>query len=205
MWIYANKKQFLYSDFFSPIRNYEKRYRLYDFVMNHFKMHTTQIIYLEFGVASGASFKWWLHNNKHEHSLFFGFDTFEGLPEDWGGFYSKGDMSSDVPKMEDKRGTFLKGLFQNTLCPFLNSNRNILLADSTRIIHMDADLYSATAFTLSQLYPFLKKGDIILFDEFNVAVHEFKAYKEFVDNFYIKLKPLGAVNNFYQTAFMVEK
>ena len=69
---------------------------------------------------------------------------------------------------------------------------------------MDADLYSATIFSLSQLYPFLKKGDIILFDEFNVAMHEFKAYLEFTSNFYIRLKPIAAVNNFYQTAFVVD-
>jgi ASC-1-like (ASCH) protein len=69
---------------------------------------------------------------------------------------------------------------------------------------MDADLYSATIFTLSQLYPYIKKGDIILFDEFNVPLHEFKAYKEFIEAFYIKLKPVAAVNNFYQTAFVVE-
>ena len=31
---------------------------------------------------------------------------------------------------------------------------------------MDADLYSATLFTLTSFAPFLKKGDIILFDEF---------------------------------------
>jgi hypothetical protein len=69
---------------------------------------------------------------------------------------------------------------------------------------MDADLYSATLFALSQLYPFLRKGDIILFDEFNVPMHEFKAYKEFTASFYVKLKPVAAVNNFYQAAFVVE-
>src|SRR2546425_299885 len=83
-WIYANKKKFLYSDFFSAIRNYEKRYKLYQFVVDHFKLENTQIHYMEFGVATGASFKWWLEHNKNESSLFHGFDTFEGLPENWG-------------------------------------------------------------------------------------------------------------------------
>jgi hypothetical protein len=64
-------------------------------------------------------------------------------------------------------------------------------------------LYSSTAFVLSQLYPYLKKGDLIFFDEFNVPLHEFRAYDEFTRNFYVQLKPLGAVNNFYQTAFEV--
>ncbi|MEO6491000.1 MAG: class I SAM-dependent methyltransferase [Ferruginibacter sp.] len=177
---------------------------LYDFVLGHFKLEDLQINYLEFGVGTGTSFKWWSEHNRNQNSQFYGFDTFEGLPEDWGGFYSKGDMSSDIPKLDDDRTLFIKGLFQDTLTKFLHENSKILSSNTTKLIHMDADLYSATAFTLSQLYPFLKKGDIILFDEFNVALHEFKAYLEFTENFYIKLKPIAAVNNFYQTAFMVE-
>ena len=69
---------------------------------------------------------------------------------------------------------------------------------------MDADLFSSTIFVLSQLYPFLNKGDIILFDEFNVANHEFFAYKIFTESFYVKMKLVGAQNNFYQTAFVVD-
>lgn len=204
IWMYSNKNKFSYSDFFSPIRNYEKRYKLYEFVLNHLKLQEDEIIYMEFGVATGVSFRWWLEHNNNKNSLFYGFDTFEGLPENWGGFYSQGDMTADVPIVNDKRGSFIKGLFQDTLCQFLDDNKTNWSLNTTKVIHMDADLYSATAFTLSQLYPFLKKGDIILFDEFNVALHEFKAYKEFVDTFYIKLQPIAAVNNFYQTAFMVE-
>ena len=58
--------------------------------------------------------------------------------------------------------------------------------------------------SLSQLYPFLKAGDIIFFDEYNVPMHEFKAFKEFTENFYIKYKALTAVNNYYQMSFMIE-
>ncbi len=54
------------------------------------------------------------------------------------------------------------------------------------------------------IFLLLKKDDIITFDEFSVPMHEFKAFHEFTSNFYIKLKPVAAVNNFYQTAFVVE-
>ena len=118
--------------------------------------------------------------------------------------YNKGDMASAVPALSDNRGHFLKGLFQDTLTVFLAEKGEMVKKASRRVIHMDADLYSATAFALSQLYPFLKKGDLILFDEFNVPLHEFKAFLEFTENFYIKLAPVAAVNNFYQTAFIVE-
>lgn len=204
LWIIRNKKKLLFSDFYTPFRNYGKRVQLHEFIINHYSLENKPIVYLEFGVASGSSFRWWLNANKHTESHFYGFDTFEGLPENWGMFYTKGDMSSGVPVIDDKRGSFIKGLFQDSLTSFLDKNRELLNETrGSKVIHMDADLYSATAFVLSQLYPFLSKGDIILFDEFNVPLHEFKAFHEFTGNFYIQLIPVGAVNNFYQTAFVV--
>jgi hypothetical protein len=203
-WIYRNKKGLLICDFYSPLRNYEKRYLLYQTVLEHYQIEIKKICYLEFGVASGSSFNWWLTHNKHSESKFRGFDTFEGLPEKWGG-YEKGAMAFDLPITKDPRSGFYKGLFQDTLNQFLSDNQDLLKNESyKRIIHLDADLYSSTAFVLSQLYPYLKKGDLILFDEFNVPLHEFRAYDEFTRNFYINLKPIASVNNFYQTAFVVE-
>jgi hypothetical protein len=69
---------------------------------------------------------------------------------------------------------------------------------------MDADLYSSTLFTLTTLAPYLKKGDIIFFDEFCVPTHEFLAVKNFTESYYINLKPIAASNNFLFTAFVVE-
>lgn len=203
VWISRNKKLFLSSDHYSPVRDYNKRYQLYSFITEHYKQPTREIVYLEFGVAGGTSFRWWMEHNQNLDSRFFGFDTFEGLPEKWGSFYEKGDMSFAMPDITDSRGKFIKGLFQNSLPGFIQENRHLLSSGAQKVILMDADLYSATIFTLSQLFPFLKKGDIIMFDEFNVAMHEFKAYTEFVNNFYINLKPVVAVNNFYQVGFEV--
>jgi hypothetical protein len=130
-------------------------------------------------VASGHSFFWWTNHNQHPSSRFWGFDTFEGLPEDWG-VYKKGAMSFAPadPKSEDPRSGFVKGIFQDTLTAFLKENGNDITGKS-KIIHLDADLFSSTIFALSQLYPFLQKGDLIFFDEFNVANHEFFAHKIF--------------------------
>ncbi|XZF16630.1 class I SAM-dependent methyltransferase [Chitinophagaceae bacterium MMS25-I14] len=166
-------------------------------------MDQEPIVYLEFGVATGNSFKWWSDHLKNEHTSFWGFDTFEGLPEKWGAFFKKGDMASDQPELADIRTHFVKGIFQDTLCPFIASNMQ-MLSQTRKIIHMDADLFSSTIFVLSQLYPYLKKGDLIFFDEFNVANHEWQAFQIFTQAFYVNLKPVGAVNNFYQTAFVVE-
>jgi len=203
VWIYKNKKGLLLNDFFSIKRDYTKRYKLYETLLQHYQLKQEAVTYLEFGVAHGASFRWWMQENTNSSSSFFGFDTFEGLPENWGGFYAKGDMKADVPQLNDTRGMFIKGLFQDTLNKFIEEKKELLSSANRRMIHMDADLYSATIFALSQLYPFLKKDDIILFDEFNVPLHEFKAFQEFTAAFYVKLKPVAAVNNFYQTAFVV--
>lgn len=202
-WIRKHKSEFAFNDYYSPIRDYNKRYQLYDFVNNHQSKNTEPMVYLEYGVAAGESFRWWLQHNTHPDSRFFGFDTFDGLPEKWGSFYAKGDMKFAMPEQTDGRGQFIKGLFQDSLPAFIEAHRNLLSSPARKVILLDADLYSATIFTLSQLYPLLHKGDIILFDEFSVAMHEFKAFTEFTGNFYVTLKPLGAVNNFYQVAFEV--
>ncbi|NOT37274.1 MAG: hypothetical protein HOP11_07830 [Saprospiraceae bacterium] len=203
IWIWKNKGDVTYHDFYSPFRDYKKRYALYENILQEQKLKEESICYLEFGVASGASFKWWLEHNTNIDSHFYGFDTFEGLPEKWGSF-DKGAMSYKIPEIDDSRAKFFKGLFQETLNPFIQSHEVNITSSARRIFHMDADLYSATIFSLSQLFPYLKKGDLIMFDEFSVAMHEFKAFDEFVSNFYIKLRPIAAVNNFYQICFIVE-
>ena len=196
-------KSLLINDFYSSRRDYSKRFTLYDKISNHYHLDTKKLFYLEFGVASGHSFFWWVKKNTNPGSLFSGFDTFEGLPEDWGGF-KKGAMAFGLNEVSisDSRAGFVKGIFQDTFCGFLQENR-AALDERPKLIHLDADLFSSTIFVLSQLYPFLRKGDIILFDEFNVANHEFLAYQIFTEAFYVKLEPIGAVNNYYQAAFIV--
>jgi len=199
----ANKsKELLINDFYIPSRDHSRRYKLYEKVGTSLKLENQKINYMEFGVASGSSFKWWINFNKNSESHFSGFDTFEGLPESWGG-YKKGEMSFKIPDITDERAEFYKGLFQATLNPFLDKNGN-RFTESLNIIHLDADLFTATIFALSQVYRFLKKGDLVLFDELCVPNHEFLAYKIFTESFGVTLKPIGAVNNFYQVAFIVE-
>lgn len=202
IWIYKNKKHFEYSDFFSWKRDYNKRYHLYEYIKEKFDFEDAELLYLEFGVANGESFNWWTKNLKNSNTFFVGFDTFEGLPESWGAFYEKGDMRAKVPVSNDSRVLFKKGLFQDTLPKFI-SEQNIKLSNCRKIIHLDADLYSSTIFVLSQLYPYLKSGDIVMFDEFNVPLHEFKAFSEFSQFSYLTLNPVGAVNNFYQVCFEI--
>jgi O-methyltransferase len=154
------------------------------------------IDYLEFGVWKGESLRFWSEICTHPESRFWGFDTFTGLPEDWqnvfntrkAGFFS---VEGDLPRFEDKRVQLVQGLFQDTLPGFMDSTR----LRNRIVINCDADLYSSTLYILSSLDRFLKQGDIILFDEFKSAVHEYRAYLDYTIAFRRELVPLGTVGN----------
>jgi O-methyltransferase len=200
LWVNRNRK-IGYNDFPSKW-DYSKRYKMYGWVLEKENIKQAPVNYLEFGVADGFSFKWFLKQNTHPDSRFYGFDTFTGLPEDFG-VYKKGMFSSEhgMPEISDQRGKFYQGLFQQTLPGFL---KEYLKTDSRRkVIMMDADLYSATLFVLTSIAPFLQKGDIIFFDEFAVPVHEFKAYDDFIKSYYVNLELIAAANNYYFSAFKV--
>jgi hypothetical protein len=199
-WIAKNRK-IAYNDFPSKW-TYEKRYPLYKWVLDTEKLTQIPVNYLEFGVAQGRSMQWYVEQNSNPASRFYGFDTFTGLPEDYGP-YKKGYFNSnqEQPKINDTRVSFYQGLFQQTLPGFLpqldNTRRNIIM--------LDADLYSATLYVLSSVAHLLKDGDIVFFDEFSVPTHEFKAYLDFLSAYYINLELIGAANNYYFVAFKVKR
>jgi O-methyltransferase len=190
-----------YNDFYQSTWDYNRRYTLYEAIAKQEDLFAEPIDYFEFGVAGGYSFKWWLEKNKVHTSRFFGFDTFEGLPEKWGAF-EKGSMAyaMDSLQISDTRASLHKGLFQETLIPFLDKydNRN------RKLVHIDSDLFSSALVVMTQLYRFLKPGDILLFDEFAVPQHEFLAFKLFTESFYVDYEVIGAANNYLFLAVMVK-
>lgn len=198
-WISKQNNKDILDDFYQPFRDHSKRMQLYEYIAEKHDLTNTPIDYLEFGVYTGTSFNWWLQKNSNPESKFYGFDTFEGLPENWG-TYSAGDMHASVPNTNDQRAKFGQGLFQETLFGFLNTHT---IGKNRMIIHIDADLFTSTVFALTTLARYLKKDDIIIFDEFNVPNHEFSAFKILVESFYIKYELLGAVNNYYQIAVKI--
>ena len=187
------------TDFFSWKFDYQKRYGLYQHLLEAYHLNGP-IDYLEFGVAAGLSIKWWVLNNKDSGSSFTGFDTFTGLPENWK-MFKAGDMTNQgtFPDVADQRCQFKAGLFQDTLPLFLSDHAGTRQA----IYHLDADLYSSTLYVLTTLAPILKKGDILIFDEFGVPTHEFRAFQDFTGSYYLKYEVLAANNNYYQAAFRI--
>ena len=114
-----------------------------------------EINYLEFGVHKGKSLKLWVERNQHPDSLFVGFDSFEGLPDDWNADYPKGHFSTDkkTPDIPDERCSFQVGWFNKTLPKFVQE----FSFNKLTIVHLDGDLYDSTLFVLCTLAPKLKK------------------------------------------------
>ncbi len=133
---------------------------------------------LEFGVADGASVR---HLAKVSGRRIHGFDSFEGLPENWSGtFERKGKFSRQGTLPEVPPEVMLhKGWFNDTIPLFLTSN-----AGPVALLHVDCDIYSSTVTIFDGLKSRLEPGTVIVFDEYfnypNWKRHEWKAFQEFI-------------------------
>lgn len=179
------------------------REEVYNYLNENY-INNTAISYLEFGVYKGESIFLWSKLNNNQNSEFIGFDTFTGLPENWrnlNGVMRKNhfDTNGIEPKINDPRCKFIKGLFQDTLSDFLQS----FTPKDQLVIHNDSDLYSSTLFTLVSIFRFLKKGTIIIFDEFSSPLHELRAFDDFVTSHLIKFHVICHTNNYVQIAIQI--
>ena len=133
--------------------------------------------YLEFGVYRGESINWWLNKLGIESNL-YGFDSFEGLNEDWYFGCPKGTFKVEsIPQIVAPNIRFVKGWFEDSLVPFLSTSKKL---KSNLVIHLDADLYIPTIFVLRTLNKLLIPNTIVIFDEFWFVKDEFKALLDFI-------------------------
>lgn len=130
---------------------------------------------LEFGVASGRSLELIAHRLK-----VVGFDSFEGLPEDWRAGFPRGMFACKPPQITN--ANIVIGLFEETLPRWFDDIRGPL--DELRLVHVDCDLYSSTATVLEHVGPRLLPGTYVVFDEFHgypgCEDHEQLAWAEFI-------------------------
>jgi predicted O-methyltransferase YrrM len=144
-------------------------------------------LYLEFGVHTGGTLR--SIAEMAPAGTVFGFDSFEGLPEDWRAEFVAGafalDTLPEVPGAE-----LVVGWFDQTLPGFLEQH-----PEQVAFLHLDADLYSSTKSVLDALAPRLRPGTVIVFDEyFNFPgwqQHEHKAWTEFVARTGVTFEYLG--------------
>lgn len=161
------------------------------------------INYVEFGVHTGGSITRWSTRNKHPDSRFYGFDSFTGLPEDWTPTVKRDtfDLGGKMPVIDDSRVALIKGWFQETLPGFLAGFQS----DKLLVIHNDSDLYSSSLYALVNMDRFIKKGSLIIFDDFNSALHEFRAWNDYCRAFMRSGKPVALTAQYAeQIAFLVD-
>ena len=156
------------------------------------------IDYLEFGVHEGHSILYFATQNKAPDSRFFGFDSFTGLPEDWNSDFKRGHFDTDgrVPETTDTRVKFVAGLFQDTLPKFLSQFK----PTNRLIVNIDCDLYSSALYCLTKLDPILRKGTILMFDEFGELLHEFRAANDYLSSYRRDAKVICSHDDFYTVA-----
>jgi len=155
------------------------------------------VLYLEFGVAHGRSMRYWSKLLKNPASNLNGFDTFEGLPQNWTADAPKGAYSQmgQAPIIDDPRVRFFKGLFQETLPNYIPPRYEAL------IINIDCDLYSSTSFVLNCVAPLILPGTLLYFDEFADRDHELRAFDDFMSASGKQFVMLAATNAYQQTLF----
>lgn len=173
---------------------------MYDYI-NNVIIGNKSIQYLEFGVFKGHSIKHFARINSDPDSTFTGFDTFTGLPEDWIEFSrtvksQTFDTGGEIPQTDDKRISFLKGMFQDTLPDYLKEYK----AGNLLVIHNDSDLYSSTLYVLTYLNDIIVPGTIIIFDEFYSVMHEYRALEDYCSSYMRKYEVIASTNNHEQIA-----
>lgn len=134
----------------------------------------------EFGVFSGNTLQL-IREHTPKDVPVVGFDTFTGLPEDWREGFPAGTFGlNGIPAKFPGDTCLVKGLFQDTLPPF----KRLVGSSPLRLLHIDCDLYSATACVLNALNDNIVPGTVIVFDELinypGFEDHELLAFSEFV-------------------------
>ena len=144
-------------------------------------------LYCEFGVYTGTTINYIASQTGH---TIHGFDSFEGLPEDWRTRFGKGAFEmSGLPKVRPNVQLH-KGWFDKSLPVWAKENPGPML-----FMHLDADLYSSTKTVFDVLGDRVVPGTVLQFDEyFNYPGWrdgEYKAFKEFVESRQVKFEYLG--------------
>lgn len=144
--------------------------RLYDFDV------------LEFGVYKGDTLRT-IVDLLVDVSNIYGFDSFEGLPEDWSGTsVKKGHFACKAPYIHGAE--IFSGWFEDTIPKYREvSDKPIGL------LHLDADLYSSTRTVLDNLNDRIEQDTLIVCDEWfynfdkKCDDHEQKAVKDWAEKF----------------------
>jgi Macrocin-O-methyltransferase (TylF) len=192
---YVAVGQWMHANGYKMDHRVESREQLFDCVGA--QVAERQVLYMEFGVFQGAATRYWCKLLRNPRSKLHGFDSFEGLPENWlphrpAGCFS---LQGQAPQIDDVRVRFFKGWFEETLPNYKVPAHDVL------VLNFDADLYSPTAFVLRALEDAIVPGTYIYFDEFNHQFHELRAFAEFISRTGARFALVGATRALDQVFF----
>jgi hypothetical protein len=141
----------------------------------------TDTMWLEFGVWSGSTINY--ISKFTPNDIVYGFDSFDGLPEDWRENCGKGtfDMGGGFPSTNENV-QLIKGWFTETVDNFIKEKNKPI-----SFIHFDADLYSSTKYVMDCVKNYLDEDCIFVFDElvnypgYDAGRGELRAWYEFIN------------------------
>lgn len=152
-------------------------------------------LFEEYGFVMSEEARQWAIDRR-ARMKFYGFDSFDGLPEikgiDVGGAFKEGDYScpqQTVVRRFEEKGIGLEkielvpGWFSDSLTEDFIRSRN---GRQAAVIHIDCDLYESTNDILLRIVPLIQDGTVIIFDDwFQFRGHpmrgEQRAFREFLD------------------------
>eukprot|EP00927_Polykrikos_kofoidii_P046450 TRINITY_DN40694_c0_g1_i1.p1 TRINITY_DN40694_c0_g1~~TRINITY_DN40694_c0_g1_i1.p1 ORF type:complete len:561 (-),score=90.59 TRINITY_DN40694_c0_g1_i1:69-1688(-) len=140
-------------------------------------------LYLELGVFNASSTNFIARSLREASAtigrrtpVVYGFDSFEGLPDDWRTgpvgrtFWPRGSFRvENLPEVEENV-RLIQGWFNETLPAFVRNKLAVASAErrsspQARLVHIDCDLFDSTMEALRALSPLLGRGTVLVFDE----------------------------------------
>jgi hypothetical protein len=184
------------------VPNYANDYDFHEAMAKQVSASNIDGLYAEFGVATGRTLNHFarLFPNVTVH----GFDSFQGLPENWTSRMPKGFFGrKNLPSVR-KNCQLHVGWFTDTVPKFLADNPNSQLA----LLHVDSDLYSSAKYVLESFQDRIGSGTVIVFDEYinypGWQLDEFRAWQEFVVKYNVQYEYIGYVSRHQKVAVRVK-
>ncbi len=185
------------SDNMQNVKCFSHKFELLKYSVS--KLIYTDGLFLEFGVYSGTTINY-IAKLIPEHPI-YGFDSFEGLPEEWNALPKGAFGMKQLPKVQNNV-ELIKGWFDQTI-PVFKQKENKHIS----FLHIDSDLYSSAKTIFYELDNQIMENTIIVFDEyFNYPgwkLGEYKAFLEYVEDKSIKFEYLGYCFNSEQVAIRI--
>jgi hypothetical protein len=157
---------------------------------------------MEFGVFQGITLRHIARAIAPQRRV-TGFDTFEGLPDDWGDLLAKGTFATSMPSLEGLSNVALEvGRIEDTLPKYLSEHRPTI-----SLVHSDCPYYEINVFILEHVLPCMPEGSVVVFDEYygypSYELYEFRAWSEIRQRLKLATSPMAYSSR--SAAFRIER